>query len=142
MKKVFIIWVIMFLTLCPFISTLDFTPGLWVDDLRDTNSSGWTRFPNGLWVSVLPTYNGYALNTMKVMYTQRGNVLYGYNTENKQYDIPEGRVKEEKSTYIVIQWYDHRYEMKYESVRRTINLYNASYDGGSYIRTFNGYGDE
>jgi hypothetical protein len=94
-----------FLSLGTFIYVDDFTPAFWLDNLHDSSSWGWIRLNNGHWWVIMPDYRGCMINDMKVNYQQKGSVLYGCNSENKQYDIPAARINEETSTYMVVYWY-------------------------------------
>jgi hypothetical protein len=144
-KRLFFVLTLMpFLFLDAFIYAEDFTPALWLDDSQDSESWGWIRLNNGHWWVVMPDYRGFMINDMKINYQQKGVVLYGYNTENELYDIPEARINEETSAYIVIYWYTNRLQKRLEKIQDPVNIYVPNYgDGGDrYIGTLNAIGDE
>jgi len=137
MKKIIILTFLFLLAISAW--PQNFTEALWVNTPNDENSSGKVRFSNGWWYSIYPEYKGFVLNPMKMNYFQKGNILYSYNTENEKYDIPEGKIKEETSTYIVITWYGVVLrDQKMYKVLHTVNLYYPSFENnGSLIKTFN-----
>jgi hypothetical protein len=141
-KVVFFVFAMMFfLTINTLVYAEDFTPALWLADPQNPKSWNWFREKNGRWWRTTWDHRNFLINSMKEHCQQRGKVLYG---ENSNYEIPQARIQEETSTYIVLYWYDDMIQEKLEKVQNPVNIYWPNYGDGpdEFIGTLNAVGDE